>query len=90
MGLLTTAAQPQPFVPPLENGDRLRRDEFEQRYNAMSEHVWAELVEGVVFLASPIRINVHGQPHAYLVTCAGLYRFATPGIRWNVDRIGSL
>jgi len=85
MGLLTPAARPNPlpetFVPPLENGDRLTRDEFERRYNAMPENVRAELIGGVVFMASPVRFTVHGQPHAYLVTCAGMYQFRTPGVR---------
>jgi hypothetical protein len=84
MSLLPPSGRPGPFpeprVPPLENGDRLTRAEFERRYNAMPEHVRAELVEGVVFMSSPVRITLHGQPHANLVTCVGLYRFMTPGI----------
>ena len=68
MGLLTPVARPHPFpetfVPPLENGDHLTRAEFERRYNAMPEHVRAELVEGVVVMASPVRFTLHGQQHA--------------------------
>jgi hypothetical protein len=33
---------------PLENGDKLSRDEFERRYNAMPNLKKAELVEGIV------------------------------------------
>jgi hypothetical protein len=55
---------------PLENGDRLTRAEFERRYNAMPEHVRAELVEGVVVMASPVRHTMHGAPHAYLIAWA--------------------
>jgi hypothetical protein len=84
MALATPSALPNPlpeaFLPQLENGARLMRDEFERRYSAMPKHVRAELIGGVVFMASPVRISFHGQPHAYLVTWAGLYRFATPGI----------
>jgi hypothetical protein len=36
-------------VPPLANGDRLTRIEFERRYAAMPESVRAELTEGVVY-----------------------------------------
>jgi hypothetical protein len=84
MGLLTSAAQPHlvpdTFVPPLENGDRLTFIEFERRYNAMPEHVRAELVEGVVIMASPVRFTMHGQQHGDLMTWAGMYRVGTPGV----------
>jgi Uma2 family endonuclease len=71
---------PDTFVPPLENGDRLTRAEFERRYHAMPEHVRAELIEGVVTMSSPVRVDVHGRPHAYLMTWAGVYQVGTPGI----------
>ena len=89
MGLLTSAAQPhlfpKTFVPPLENGDRLTRVEFERRYAAMPEHVRAELVEGVVIMASPVRFTVHGQQHGDLMTWAGMYRVGTPGVLGGGD-----
>ena len=81
MGVLTTTAKPQAFVPPLENGDRLTRVEFERRYSAMPKQVRAELVEGVVIMASPVRFNVHAEQHAYLMTWAGIYLAGTPGVR---------
>jgi hypothetical protein len=34
-------------IPPLENGDRLTRPEFERRYDAMPNLKNAELIEGV-------------------------------------------
>ncbi len=45
----------QTYVPLLENGDRLSRPEFERRYAAMPENVKAELIDGVVYKASPAR-----------------------------------
>jgi len=85
MGLLTPAARPNPlpetFVPPLENGDRLTRDEFERRYNAMPENVRAELIEGVVFMASPVQFTNHAEQHADLIIWAGNYKNGTPGVR---------
>jgi Uma2 family endonuclease len=82
MSLITLAAQshklPESSVPPLENGDRLTRAEFERRYTAMPEHVRAELVEGTVILASPVRHKMHGAQHADLMTWAGMYRVGTP------------
>ena len=89
MGLLTTSAPPplfpKTFVPPLENGDRLTRAEFERRYNAMPENVRAELVEGVVVMASPVRFNTHGARHAELIFWATTYRAGTPGVLGGAD-----
>jgi Uma2 family endonuclease len=69
-----------PSIPPLESGDRLTRVEFEQRYDAMPWIKKAELIEGVVYVASPVRMNVHARPHAAVVTWAGVYAASTPGI----------
>jgi Uma2 family endonuclease len=73
---------PKPFtttaVPPLESGDRLTRSEFERRYTFASDHFKAELIEGVVYVASPVRI-FHGRPHAAIMTWLGVYWSATPG-----------
>jgi Uma2 family endonuclease len=65
---------------PLETGDRLSRAEFERRYMAMPELKKAELIEGVVYVPSPVRARRHGQPHAHLVTWLGNYESATPGV----------
>jgi Uma2 family endonuclease len=67
-------------VPPLENGDRLTRAEFERRYAAMPSNIKAELIDGVVYVASPVRIRHHGSPHVELVAWAGIYRVYTPGV----------
>ncbi len=66
-------------VPALESGDRLSRDEFERRYQATPANFKAELIEGVVYVASPVRA-FHGTPHAALVTWMGVYWAATPGV----------
>lgn len=68
-------------VPPLENGDRLTRPEFERRYKAMPQVKKAELIEGVVFMASPLRFEPHAEPHADLMIWLGNYKVATPGVR---------
>ena len=67
----------QSKILPLENGDRLSRREFERRYLAMPKVKKAELIEGKVYMASPVRI-IHGQPHAYIMTWLGVYCAATP------------
>lgn len=69
-----------PLTPPLENGDKLNRYEFERRYQAMPHHQKVELIEGVVRMASPLRMKSHGEPHAYIITWLGIYKAATPGV----------
>jgi hypothetical protein len=57
---------PREKVPPLENGDRLTRAEFERRYDAMRDLKKAELVEGEVYVGSPVRHGQHSKPHTEL------------------------
>ncbi len=73
-------ASPESMVPPLETGDRLSRAEFERRYTAMPELKRAELIEGAVYVPSPVRLRRHGRPHFHLVTWLGNYETATPGV----------
>src|SRR6185437_6738239 len=68
-------------LPPLEQGDRLTRDEFERRYDAMIGLKKAELIEGVVQMPPAVRWENHATPHADLVACLVFYRGATPGVR---------
>lgn len=67
-------------VPPLESGDRLTRPEFERRYQAMPHIKKAELIEGVVYVASPVRMANHGRPHAQIIGWLMVYSAATPGV----------
>src|SRR3954447_99046 len=77
----TSAAQSnRPRVPPLENGDRLTRAEFERRYNAMPESTRAELIQGVVYMSSPVRTGRHGKPHLHLGGWLTYYLSKTPGL----------
>ena len=64
---------------PLENGDRLTRAEFERRYEAMPGLKKAELIEGVVFMPSPVRFKSHGKPHSQINGWLFNYSVATPG-----------
>ena len=84
---MATVAQPrlqekavQASLPPLENGDRLTRTEFERRYDAMPGVKKAELIEGVVYMPSPVRLRRHGEPHALTLGWLTAYRAGTPGV----------
>ena len=67
-------------IPPLENGDRLTRSEFERRYDAMPNLKNAELIEGVVYLRLMIPHRQHGEPHFHLTGWLGFYSAYTPGV----------
>lgn len=68
-------------VPPLEAGDRLTQAEFLRRYEAMPDIHNAELIEGVVYMPSPVSAEGHAEPHSELVTWLGTYRAHTPGVK---------
>jgi len=66
-------------LPPLENGDGLTRSEFERRYDAMPELKKAELIEGKVYMSSPVRHKVHGKQHARIMGWIAVYCASTLG-----------
>lgn len=66
--------------PPLHAGDRLSRAEFERRHQAHAEIKKAELIEGVVYMPTPVRFEQHGRPHSDVITWLGVYRAATLGV----------
>ena len=72
---------PAPTHPVLESGDRLTRAEFHRRYLGRPDIRKAELVEGVVYVASPVRVSVHGEPHGIVIHWLSDYRVRTPGVR---------
>ena len=65
-------------IPPLENGDHLKADEFRRRYQAMPENVRAELIGGIVFMSSPVGYRRHSKPHIVLGNWLGHYIAKTP------------
>ncbi|MCB0117087.1 MAG: Uma2 family endonuclease [Caldilineaceae bacterium] len=67
-------------APPLQSGDRLGVAEFHQRYAQHPSIKKAELVEGVVYVSSPVYTS-HSKPHAQLVFWAGLYLAGTPSVQ---------
>jgi Uma2 family endonuclease len=69
---------------PLRSGERLTRQEFEQRYAALPHLKKAELLEGVVVVPSPVR-NPHAAAHARLVAWLTPYWIATPGTHLLIE-----
>ena len=74
--------QKLPDPPPLHPGDHLSRDEFERRYAATPSIAKAELIEGVVYVPSPARVDYHGMPHGMIMTWLGNYGTDTPGVQF--------
>lgn len=72
-------------IPPLEAGDHLSRAEFERRYNAMPDLKKAELIEGVVYMPSPVRWDRRARPHSLLGGWLLNYEAATPGVQSGHD-----
>jgi Uma2 family endonuclease len=65
----------------LENGYHLSAFEFLRRYEACPEIIKAELVNGIVYMASPVRFDLHGMPDSLVQTWLGHYCLATAGVR---------
>ena len=63
-------------VPPLENGDRLDAAEFMRRYRVTPGN--AELINGIVYMASPVSARRHGRPHSMLTMWLGHYVIVVP------------
>src|SRR5512147_1081466 len=67
-------------LPPLENGDRLSAHEFLRRFEGMPEVKKAELINGVVYVPSPVRWTQHAKPDSLLQAWLVVYTTHTPGV----------
>jgi Uma2 family endonuclease len=74
-----------PTIPPLVEGDRLSREEFHRRYLAMPHVKKAELIDGVVYMPSPVNHVVHGHPHGLTGAWIGTYFGHTPGVSFGIE-----
>jgi Uma2 family endonuclease len=63
----------------LYSGDEMARDEFHRLYEETPEDFKAELIGGIVYVASPLRIS-HGQPHVLFSAPLAAYQAKTPGV----------
>jgi Uma2 family endonuclease len=64
----------------LEPGDHLTREEFHRRYLARPDIKKAELIDGVVYVPSPVRIPQHARPHGFVMAWLGYYISLAPDI----------
>ena len=62
----------------LEAGDCMSREEFHRRYLARPDIKKAELIDGVVYVPSPVRFDRHSQPHFLVVGWLAMYVALTP------------
>jgi Uma2 family endonuclease len=78
MSTVTIMSTVEQDVAPLERGDKLSRDEFLRRWEAMPHVKRAELIGGIVYMPSPLS-RKHGVTDTRLITWVGTYAASTPG-----------
>lgn len=67
------------LLPPLVEGERMDQPTFHARYQAMPPGIKAELIDGVAYMPSPLRIP-HGRAHVLAVSWLVSYQEDTPGV----------
>jgi Uma2 family endonuclease len=73
-----------PVLPPLlRNGDRLTRDEFLRRWEQMPDLKRAELIDGIVYMPSPVS-DFHDEFHSRSACWLVQYATLTPGCRFGI------
>lgn len=63
----------------LQNGDTMGREEFHRLYEQTPEDFKAELIGGIVYVASPLYPG-HGKPHLLLGAVVAAYEGRTSGV----------
>jgi Uma2 family endonuclease len=69
----------------LEAGDNLTREEFHRRYSARPDIKKAELIDGVVYVPSPVRFDRHSQQHFLVIGWLAMYVALTPDVQPGGD-----
>ncbi|MGI8927383.1 MAG: Uma2 family endonuclease [Tepidiformaceae bacterium] len=67
----------------LENGDVMSREEFHRRYGQCEELHRVELIEGVVYMPSPIKVLGHAHEQTLMMEWLAAYAAAQPGVEWS-------
>ena len=71
--------KPKLFVPPFQNGDTMDQKTFHALYEQTPDGFKAELIGGIVYMASPVSAN-HGIPHVNATMLLGNYAAETEGV----------
>ena len=79
MATMPDVKTPSAERPELNTGDRMTREEFHRIYEQMPEDFKAELIGGIVYVASPLK-TPHGENHLPLGTVFFAYEGHTPGV----------
>jgi Uma2 family endonuclease len=69
---------------PLLEGDSLTSEEFLRRWEEMPDVKHAELIDGIVYMPSPVRRN-HGEFQMFLAGWLSFYSMSTRGCRSSMD-----
>ncbi|MBM3786822.1 MAG: Uma2 family endonuclease [Acidobacteria bacterium] len=72
-------SSPNIAAPPLLPGQKLTREEFLRRWDALPELKRAELVDGLVYMPSPVT-NIHARFDTLLIWWLTSYEEKTPGV----------
>jgi Uma2 family endonuclease len=69
---------------PLENGELLRSREFLRRYERMPRVKKAELIEGIVYMGSPVSVR-HSKPDSLVQLWLGAYASRHPDVEVHAN-----
>jgi len=78
--LIPPRAAPPTQVTSLENGDHLDQPTFHRLYEETPEDFKAELIGGIVYVASPVS-RQHSDAYSTVAVWLGYYRAMTPGVK---------
>ena len=73
-------AEPKVELCSLHSGDRLTRAQFHRLYEQTEDDFRAELIGGVVYVSSPLKLR-HGTFHWRLLSLLARYEETTPGLQ---------
>ena len=76
---MSTAETAVRTLPPLKEGERLDQPTFHERYEAMPPGTWAELLDGVVHMSSPVG-SLHARAQVPSIVWLSYYEEHTPGV----------
>src|SRR5262245_47183796 len=79
MSTLRQSRRNAPPPPELHSGDRMTQKEFHRIYQMMPKHFKAELIGGIVYVASPLK-RPHATHHTPLSGLFWTYEGHTPGV----------